>query len=344
MKIIDYAAALGIVVVSMYIMFIGKSLIIPFVLALLIWYIIISLTKKAANVTIGKYKVPYYLALAIADLIIVIALYLLYTLLAQNLTDIIAQAPTYQIKLESLIVKTYHTFGVQDVPTLTQILKNLDLTSILSALAGTLSTLAGYTGMILIYVLFLLMETRSFDTKIDAAITDKNRRKEIRDLISRISNDVSTYLNIKTFVSLLTAFCSYIVMVLIGIDFPFLWAILIFFLNYIPTIGSIIAVIPPILLTLIQFDSLAPFAIATISLITIQFAIGNILEPKLMGKSLNLSALVIIISLTVWGKLWGIPGMFLCVPIMVIINIVLAKLPRTRSIAVMLSSTGKITT
>ena len=140
----------------------------------------------------------------------------------------------------------------------------------------------------------------------------------------------------------MTGVLSYLVLVTVGVDFAALWGMLIFLLNFIPTIGSILAVIPPILLSLVQFKGLTPFFIVMSSLISIQIIIGNILEPRLAGKSLNLSPLVILLSLVLWGKIWGIVGMFLCVPITVILNIVLANFESTKSIAIMLSANGKI--
>ncbi len=115
-------------------------------------------------------------------------------------------------------------------------------------------------------------------------------------------------------------------------------------LNYIPTIGSLIGVVFPALLTLVQFAALGPFLVVTIGLGLTQFVFGNVLEPRMMGKSLNLSPLIVIVSLAVWGSIWGVTGMFLCVPITVVMMIVLAGFPQTRPIAILLSATGRIDT
>lgn len=158
----------------------------------------------------------------------------------------------------------------------------------------------------------------------------------------RIADNIRSYLTIKTLVSLLTGVLSYIVLSLFDVNYPAFWGFIIFLLNYIPTIGSMIGVIFPALLTLVQFDSYLPFLGVTIVLTAVQFTIGNILEPYLMGNRLNLSGLVIIISLAVWGAIWGITGMILSVPLMVILLIILAALPSTRPIAILLSSNGAI--
>ena len=128
----------------------------------------------------------------------------------------------------------------------------------------------------------------------------------------------------------------------VDLDFAAFWALLVFILNYIPTIGSIVATILPGLLALVQFESWTPFVILVIGITVIQQALGSFLEPNLMGMTLNLSPLVVVISLILWGMLWGVVGMFLCVPITVILVIILANFPGTRWVSVLLSKEGKI--
>ena len=130
----------------------------------------------------------------------------------------------------------------------------------------------------------------------------------------------------------------------VGIDYAPFWALLIFMLNYIPTFGSMVGVLFPSLLALVQFDSLTNFFILVPILTAIQMLIGNVLEPKLMGNSLNLSAIVVLLSLAIWGSIWGIPGMFLSVPITVVLMIIFSNVPQTRAIAILLSSDGDIKT
>ena len=126
------------------------------------------------------------------------------------------------------------------------------------------------------------------------------------------------------------------------VDFAGFWAVIIFLLNYIPTIGSLLGILFPALLALVQFDTFVPFLIVTPSLAVIQVFIGNFLEPMMMGSSLNISPFATLVSLAVWGSIWGMPGMFLCVPITVIAMIIFAHFPRTRPITVMLSTDGRV--
>ncbi|MFC1616553.1 AI-2E family transporter, partial [Patescibacteria group bacterium] len=134
----------------------------------------------------------------------------------------------------------------------------------------------------------------------------------------------------------------YVVLKVIGVDFPEFWAFIIFLFNYIPVVGSLVAVSFPIMLSLVQFPGLLVGLIVTVCLFSIQFIVSNFVEPPLIGNSLNLSPVVIVLSLALWGSIWGIIGMILCVPITVIVNIVFSKFPNTRPVAILLSSNGTI--
>jgi len=165
---------------------------------------------------------------------------------------------------------------------------------------------------------------------------------QVFDIIDHIKKDIKTYFVIKTLISLATGITSYIIFISFGVDFALFWAFLIFLLNYIPTIGSIIAVIFPVIFSLLQFESWTITIFLGIFLTGTQMFYGNFLEPKLQGNRLNLSPLIIIFSLLFWGQIWGVVGMLLCVPIMVMINIVLAHIPATRPIAILLSEQGNV--
>ena len=126
-------------------------------------------------------------------------------------------------------------------------------------------------------------------------------------------------------------------MYIFGLEFAIFFAFIIFLLNFIPNIGSIIAVTFPVIFSLVQFESLYLTSIFLALMIGVQVLMGNFVEPKFVGNKLNLSPLVIILSLVFWGSLWGVVGMLLSVPIMVIINIILAAIPSTRPIAILFS-------
>jgi AI-2 transport protein TqsA len=341
-RLLEIFLILASTVITIHILIVGSDLLIPFVIAVVIWYLIISITSAIQKVSCFKHHPPYPLSLIFAMFICVGILYTIFNLITSNITEIIGALPIYQERLMNLITSTLHYFGIDKVPDSIQMINHSRVLSFATNVASTITSIAGNMGIIFIYVLFLLLEHRSFDRKLSYAIKDERRLNKTQQVIKKISTQIQSYLRIKTGLSIITAFLSYLVMYFVGVDFANFWAQLIFFLNFIPTIGSIIATILPCLLTILQFDSWAPFFVVGITLISIQFLIGNIIEPKVIGKSVNLSGLVIILSLALWGSIWGITGMFLCVPIMVILNITFSNFEQTRPISIMLSANGEI--
>ena len=223
-------------------------------------------------------------------------------------------------------------------------MKSLDLGKLLSWLGGSVGSLLAELVLVVLYVAFLLAEQRHFPEKITRLANDEEKAAKMRLLMSQISRQVQTYIWIKTAVSLLTGIVSYIVLRLVGVDFAAVWALIIFLLNYIPNVGSALGVIFPALLTLVQFETLMPFVVVVLGLGAVQFIIGNMVEPAMMGSELNLSSFVIILSLTFWGMIWGIAGMVLSVPITVIVTIICSNFRRLHWIAILLSGDGRLMT
>ena len=320
----------------------GKALLIPFALAVMVWFLLNALANSIQRLTNGKWIIPNWISLTMSLLIMLGLLVLVIEMISRNIGEVIKTAPMYQKNIEVLFGDLLESFGLEKLPSMMELAKQLDITSALSRVAGSLTVIAGNTGIILIYVIFLLLEQRSMESKLDALFREPGRRTKIHQILSEIQKDIEAYIAIKTLLSIATGLLSYIILIYIGVDYSEFWAFLIFLLNYIPTIGSLIATIFPALLALIQFESFTSSLIVFISIALIQFIIGNIIEPKMMGRSLNLSALVVLLSLALWGSIWGVVGMFLCVPLTVILMIIFTNFKKTRPIAVMLSANGKI--
>ena len=334
-----YAA---IATLTFYLLVVGKALLLPFVVAVVFWYLIATLAGFYGRVGTWGVRLPSWLATVFAVLTFVAMLSALIDLTSSNISQVVAVAPTYQANLEGLAEHLVAMTGYH-IPTLDQIASQIDLGRAAGTIASSLTSFAGNVGIILVYVLFLLFEQKSFATKLDAIVTDPARRERVRQTLRRINSDVRTYIWVKAILSVATGGISYIVMRLVGLDFAAFWAVVIFLLNFIPTIGSILGIVFPTLLALVQFpDSLTPFLVVFVCLGATQVITGNLVEPRMMGRSLNLSPLVIIISLAVWGSLWGVIGMFLSVPITLIAMIVMAQFQVTRPLAIMLSSDGTV--
>lgn len=341
-KLISFFASSVIIALSIYALIAAKDLLIPFVIAIVIWYLVISITSAIQKIPLFGWKLPYPIALLGAFFICGGIIYFIFSLITGNISTLMSSLPVYQERLAHLTDNFMKLFGIKNPPTFSKLAEPFSIVSFVTNIVQTVTSLASSAGIIFIYVLFLLLEHHSFDAKLAALIPDEKRFHKVQDIIRKISMQIQTYIRIKTLLSISTALISYAIMKAIGVDFAEFWSLLIFLLNFIPTIGSITATILPCLLTIVQFDSWSPFIIVSSLLITTQFLIGNVIEPKLIGKSINISGLVIIISLAFWGSIWGIAGMFLCVPIMVIANIILSNLPQTKPIAIILSRSGEL--
>ncbi len=342
MKLMDLFFSMAITVLVFFLLIVGKQLLIPAVIAFIVWYLINVLISVFGRLNFRGKKLPSVVCFLAAILTIFFLLSAMFNMITDNVSEVIKVMPAYQKRFDELIVDGSKYLHLKETPTLKQILAQIDFTKILSISASALGDIAKKTGVIILYVIFLLLEQNGFSNKISALFSNAEREAFFRKILRQIDADIQAYIGIKTLISILIGAVSYLVMMSVGVDFALFWATVIFVMNYIPVVGSILGTVFPSLLALIQFDSFYPFIIVTGLICLMQFLTGNILEPRVMGNRLNLSPLVILLSLTLWGAIWGIVGMFLCVPIMVIVMIVFSHFSKTRAIAVMLSKNGKI--
>lgn len=342
MKLQQAAMTMIIVCITFYLLNLGQALLLPLVIAGAVAYIINILAHAIAGFRIGKFRLPKPVAMLLAIGIIVAVTSVLVQLITVNINSVIKEAPGYQANLEALIAKTYTHFGIEEVPNMKEIIGQINFRLFLQNLSGTVRSLVSSTGIIIVYLIFIFLEQRTFSRKIRNLIRDRKRQRDVFELIDKIRSDIRSYIGIKVLTSAATGILSYAVLHLVGVDFASFWAVLIFFLNFIPTIGSIVATVFPSVLALVQFETLAPFVVVVSVLTGLQFTIGSLIEPRLMGNRLNLSPLVILLSLGLWGSVWGIPGMFLCVPITVVAMIVFSYFPETRPMAILLSGNGNL--
>jgi predicted PurR-regulated permease PerM len=343
MKIAQAAATAILVTFAFALLTLGKELLIPMVLAIFIWYLINILADSIANIQVKSFRLPRFLCFSLALFVIFGSLVVLTNVISSSVNEVIAAAPEYQRNVDSQIDRVSTLLHLEETPQLNELIRKIDFSKILQDLGMSLAGFIGSAGLILIYTLFIFLEQKGFLPKIDNMTTDEKKREMIRRILSRIYADTKTYIGIKTFTSLLTALVSYLIMKSVGLELSMFWALLIFLFNYIPTIGSILATIFPSIMALVQFpETLGPFAVVVIGVVATQMIVGNIIEPRLMGNTLNLSPLVILLSLALWGSIWGIPGAILCVPITVVMVIIFSNFKSTRPVAILLSKDGEI--
>ncbi len=339
-------ATLGLITLTVYLLVVGEQILLPLVMAVLVSYLITALGRRIEGLRLGAWHPPAWLGLSGAILAVGLVIALIVQLVANNISEVVDGAPRYQAQLEELlnnVTDLASKYLNRDRPlTVTALLEEINIRDVLERFVLAFQSIAGNTFQVLAYVTFLLLERRMFDRKLSLLFPNPGREKTIRATLDHIGTKIETYVLIKTGISLLNGVLSYVVLNLFGVDFAGFWALLVFVLNFIPYIGSPIAMSFPTLLALLQFGSVVMAAFVLGSLWAIQAFVENFIEPRITGKTLNLSPLVMIVALSVWGAIWGIPGMILSVPLMVMIMIILSQFPKTRPIAIVMSERGEI--
>jgi predicted PurR-regulated permease PerM len=329
-----------------WVLHIGKAILVPAVLGAVIVYVIVGLAHVLGRLPGLGRALPMQLRYLFSMLVIGLAFFLLAYLVMSNKERALALAPQYQETLLAAIQSVAVFFGFETEPTWTtlrqDLLAQINLQRLLTSLLTSVGSILVTFIVVFLYATFLLVERNAFESKLANLSDDPKRVVRIREVIGTINRRIGSYLALKTLLSILQAAVSWAVMAMFGLEFALLWAVLIAFLNFVPYIGSVLGVVFPLLMTVVQFDDLGVILTMLLALSLVQFAIGNFLDPYVMGNSLNLSPFAILISLAVWSELWGIPGAFLAVPITAIMTIVFSEFPGTRPMAVLLSKNGRL--
>lgn len=331
--------SLLILVIVVVLLIYAESLLIPFVVAMIIWFIIRILKKGLRRIPWIK-KWPEWLLTILSTVVLISLLGLVVTLISRNIQELSESLPAYQKNIELVSEKINEALDIDVVSSITEFLEDFDFMSILSNLFSALTTLFGNAFLVIFYLIFILLEEPIFPSKIKAMYSSPEKYDHVNGLLKKIDRSTSSYMAIKSLTSLLTGTLSYFVLLIIGVDGAFFWAFLIFLLNYIPAIGSIVATLFPTIFAMLQFGDLTHPVLVLAIVGSIQVAVGNLLEPRIMGNTLNISTLVVVLTLMLWGAIWGVIGMLLSVPVTVIIILVMSEIPTTRSIAILLSKKG----
>ncbi|MDO9474893.1 MAG: AI-2E family transporter [Caulobacter sp.] len=285
-------------------------------------------------------QLPGPLAL-LAAIVISLAIFGLTVLVvAENARSFVDKLVGYGPRLDGLIAQVYGLFGMQAPPSLTDLITDLNPQQYLGEFATGLQGVASDAFFVLIYLGFIIAARRGFRRKIVALFPRNNDRDEAILVFNRIRYGVERYLWVQTVTGLMIAGGSWLVMMALGLENALFWAFLIFLASYIPIIGGFIGVVLPPVFALVQFPEIWQAIVMLIALQGIQFVVGNVVQPKMQGNSLNIDPVVVLLSLAAWGLLWGLPGMFLSTPLAVMAMIILAEFNGTRWIAILMSENG----
>lgn len=310
----------------------AQDLMVPFLLATFI-----ATIAATPMFWLQKKGLPSAIALPTVMVLMIVMIVLVGALVGQSAGQFGEKLPYYQERLLTIQADLVNfaqpiiePLGLEiDLRT---VIANFSPGTALQMAGNTLATLGGVLSnsfLILLTVIFILAEAASFPRKLSDVLADPDR-----DLpyFTRFAENVNRYIAIKTSVSAVTGLVVTTFLWFLGVDFPILWGLLAFLLNYVPTIGSIIAAVPPVLLALVQISPGAAGAVA-VGFVVINVVMGNAVEPRFMGKGLGLSTLIVFLSLVVWGWVLGPVGMLLSVPLTMTAKIAMEANPSTEWLA-----------
>jgi len=325
-------------VVVFFLLHLGKFIFIPLFFSLFFYVIINSISNDLVNVSNKiNIKMNEFTSHSILFSIFIFFVYFFFKILKTNINNVIQNIDVYQNNLNQLLFYFSKT-PANSFFNETMILENLNLMNIFTYLLNMVTNFAGNFSMIIFLLIFLVIEKKYLKLKIAKIITNKSKLK----VFSNINDDIYNYFRIKAFTSFLTGTLTFVILFFFNNDLAIAFGILSFFLNFIPYIGSLISILLPVTFSIVDNYNFMYSIIIFALLFLNHLLIGNFLENKIMSKALNISPIVLLIFLSIMGKLWGISGMFLSVPIIVVLIIVLNNFKQTKNIAILLSEKGNL--
>ena len=318
-----------------------SSVLIPVAIAIFMALAFYPVVKNLES----KAKIKWVFGTLIVVLLVLIAIGSVSSILVKGLSTIANEYSKYETRFMSiyrLIAQQFNLEIDEDKSFITNLWGILEVRQYVQDIALGISSGFVSLGKSLILILimfsFLLIEIKGFKTRITNAVKDENKQT-VLNISQQIGQDVVHFLSIKFFISLATGLLVFLAALIIGLDFPVVWAFLAFVMNFIPTFGSIISTLLTTLFSLLQFyPHYGKVIFIFLFMVAVNFLLGNILEPRIEGERLGLSPFAILVSLALWGYLWGFIGMILAVPMTVIIKIFCENIPYLNIVSTILGS------
>jgi len=308
------------------------------IVALFLVAIFLALLGTPPVLLLKRKRVPSFLAVLSVMAFMVMLLLIIGGVIGASLSTFSDELPMYQKRLHEQALALNALLASKNIVVTEKVLlEYLNPGSVMSLTAGLFSGMGSVVSnivLILLTVTFVLLEVSSFPNKLRSVLGDP---QQVFPQFTKFLNDIKRYMVIKTTISLIAGVTVAFWLFILGVDFPILWGFLAFLLHYVPNLGHIFAAIPPVLLATIQLGY-GPAALVAVGYLIVGFTLGNVVEPRLMGRHLGLSTLVVFVSLMVWGGLLGPIGVVLCVPLTMTMKFAFESNPSTRWIAILLGS------
>jgi len=340
---ITYATAFAIMLG--WLLWVGQPVLLPVIAALISVYIL-STAATAMELLPVLGRCPGWVRRTIVLIAFALAVSLLFVLVINNLAQVASALTRYEENLDALATRAAGLLGVVDEPTWANLrrvtLDEIDMRGWIAPALLSLRSFGVTLFLVVLYAAFFMAERGVMAQKLFLAMGGETQGRKALEILNRINDRIGGYLFVKTVVNIILGAMSFVIMLVLGIEFALFWAVLIAFLNYIPYIGSLIGVIFPVLLSLAQFGTIWMASVVLVTLTAAQVFVAGYLEPRMMGRAFNLSPFVVLLALASWSTLWGLAGAILAVPLTASAVIMLAEMKATRPLAIMLSATGRI--
>lgn len=323
-------------------LYFGRDFLIPLAISALLFILTIALVDKIQSVKLGKWSPPLWLANVLSAGIVVSGLLAAGTFVSNQSGEFSEAAPRYSERLNSFLIQAQETLGSEPVNAAKKALEGVDFAGIVAQVANQAGGILSTLFLVLLYLAFFLGEKHDFAAKIPKLASSEKGAEQLRRMLEAINEAVKQYMWINAATSAMSAAVAYIVLSVLGVDFAATLAFIVFLAGFIPNIGAFIGICLPAAVALLQFDTLTPFLCVLIFYGGADQFIANVIQPKMQGKSLNLSTFVVLVGLTFWSTMWGGVGAFLAVPLMVVSLIICSEVPGLKSFAILMSGDGEL--
>ena len=321
-------------------LYLGRPILLPIVAAVIAVYLLISASDRLKSLPVLRH-LPLVIIRSFLLIVFTLAIVVLATIVAATAREIVAVVPVYEANVDALVDHLADVFDL-DRQELWDELRAVTIDQI-DLRSAALRVLSGFTNVgmsifvIVIYAAFIMLERDGFERKLRAIWADEARARATLQTVNEINRKISDYLEVKTLINIILGAICYVILWFMDVDFALFWAVAIGFLNYIPYFGSLLGVAFPAVLSVAQFGSLSYSLLLTVLLVIAQFVVGSIIEPRMVGRHMNISPVIVLISLSIWTALWGIPGAILAIPLTSMLAIIFANISQTRPIALVLA-------
>ncbi|MEM9044317.1 MAG: AI-2E family transporter [Pseudomonadota bacterium] len=320
----------------------ARSVLEPVLLALFIWFLI-SVTARQFSKAYASCGIQSDgLSKLSAALSILIALIVIGSMVADSARTVAEKLPLYEAKLDAIATSASSMLGVEGALKIGDVLQKIELAPAVISFAGSAANAATSMIIIFVYIIFINQEAKLAEIKLQSLSRHGIDHDQVQRASEQILREIETYIGIKVLLGLVQAVPTFVVLSFVGVEAPVFWAVMIFLFSFIPTIGTLVGIVFPLLMTLVQFESFTPLLVVAATLVPIQLLASNFLEPKLMSTSLNLSPFVVFFGIFAGGAVWGIVGALIIVPLLATAMIVFARIPSMQPVAILLSGDGRL--